>query len=364
MKVESISIQDFKLFENLKVTFKHQTLEEISDRFLVLGDNGMGKTTLLQAIALPLALATRKIPSVSDFDWIGFIPERFWKWGSPRIQLEVSFEDEEIEATHEVIEKWYQTQSQEFQSEHAFVKPSTFHATQLSLTGDYWKVGNNTKKERLQFQGRYYAQQLLWLDSGCNPPFSKLPGIFWFDQFRNVGSSEIHGERLKKRKRGLMPFEVGVDQLRTHLIKWKNERVLDQSTDYLTELETLYQKIFQGRTFDGIESQASLDSPTEKEVFFVLNDGHRTYDLAEMSAGEQSILPILYEFVRQKIGYAVVLIDEIDLNLHPPIAQFLVNQLFKISSTSQFILTSHSEAVNNVIDGDETWRLPGGSLCL
>ncbi|MEN8221144.1 MAG: hypothetical protein ABFS56_33300 [Pseudomonadota bacterium] len=31
MKVESISIQDFKLFENLKVTFKHQTLEEIGN---------------------------------------------------------------------------------------------------------------------------------------------------------------------------------------------------------------------------------------------------------------------------------------------------------------------------------------------
>ncbi len=135
MKIESVSIQDFKLFENIKVTLKHQTLEEISDRFLVLGDNGMGKTTLLQAIALPLALATRKIQSIYDFDWLGFIPERFWKWGHPRIQLEVSFEDEEIEATHEVIEKWYQTQSQEFQSEHPFVKPGAFHATQLSLTG-------------------------------------------------------------------------------------------------------------------------------------------------------------------------------------------------------------------------------------
>jgi hypothetical protein len=101
-----------------------------------------------------------------------------------------------------------------------------------------------------------------------NAPFSNLPGIFWFDQFHHAGSSEVHGERLKKRKRGLMSFEMGVDLLREHLIKWKNDQILDQSTDDLTELETRYQTIFPQRAFDDIESQASLSSPTEKEKFF------------------------------------------------------------------------------------------------
>ncbi|MDQ2732924.1 MAG: ATP-binding protein, partial [Armatimonadota bacterium] len=52
MKIESISIQNFKRLDNLEVSFKHQTLDEVSRRFLVLGDNGSGKSTLLQAIAL------------------------------------------------------------------------------------------------------------------------------------------------------------------------------------------------------------------------------------------------------------------------------------------------------------------------
>jgi ABC-type taurine transport system ATPase subunit len=39
----------------------------------VLGDNGTGKTALLQVIALPLALATRQIQRVIDFDWLGNI---------------------------------------------------------------------------------------------------------------------------------------------------------------------------------------------------------------------------------------------------------------------------------------------------
>ncbi len=122
MKIESVSIQKFKLFENHSVSFKNKTLQEISNRFLALGDNGSGKTTLLQAIALPLALATRQIQKLSDFNWLGFLPGRIWEGGTPCIQLEVSFEETEIEATREVIQRWYAALPREFKAEHPFVE--------------------------------------------------------------------------------------------------------------------------------------------------------------------------------------------------------------------------------------------------
>ncbi len=108
MKVESISIQNFKLFDKYEISFKNKTLQEVSNRYLILGDNGTGKTTLLQAIALPLALATKQIHNVTDFDWVGFVPGRFWRWGRPHIELEVSFEDDEIETTRQVAKRWYE----------------------------------------------------------------------------------------------------------------------------------------------------------------------------------------------------------------------------------------------------------------
>ena len=46
MKVESVTIHNFKLFEHLEMSFKNQTLQEISDRFLVLGDNGDRKSVV------------------------------------------------------------------------------------------------------------------------------------------------------------------------------------------------------------------------------------------------------------------------------------------------------------------------------
>lgn len=370
MKIESITIQNFKRFDNLEVSFKNKTLDEVTNRFLILGDNGTGKTTLLQAIALPLALATKQIQTVSEFDWIGFLPDRFWIGGLPHIELEISFEDEELDATRRVAKRWYDRQPIEFRNDHDFSEPGSNRSVKLTLSGEYWKVGTHNKlEERAQFLGRYYAQKLLRIDSSVRSEFSRLPGIFWFDQFRNLGSkplSENSGDGLKERTT-TVSFELGVGRLRRYLIDWKKRQEdsrKNNPVDYLEQLEDLYRKVFPDRSFNGIEYRPSNDSPTEMNTYFTLSDGHRAYDIVEMSAGEQSVFPMLYEMVRQQIAYSIVLVDEIDLNLHPPIAQLLVNQLPKIAPTCQFILTTHSDAVNDVIGESETYRLPGGSLCL
>ena len=61
MKIESVTIHKFKHFENLTIEFKNRTTGEIANQFLILGDNGTGKTTILQAIALCLSLASGRI---------------------------------------------------------------------------------------------------------------------------------------------------------------------------------------------------------------------------------------------------------------------------------------------------------------
>jgi predicted ATPase len=374
MKVESISIHNFKLFDNLEVSFKNKTLDEVTNRFLILGDNGSGKTTLLQAIALPLALATKQIQNITEFDWLGFLPARYSKWGTPNIKLEVSFEPEEIEATREVAQRWYAAQPEEFRFDRPFIKPGDRTSIQLVLNGEYWKAGT-TLEERAQFQGRYYAQKLLRIDPSIRSQFSKLPGIFWFDQFRNLGSNlyrEASGFGSLPFGEGAFgggraSFEIGVGHLRQYLIEWRQRQESGNrtyQTDYLTQLENLYTRIFPDRSFWGLEKIPRSNSPTEEDIYFLLKYRNRTYDLVEMSAGEQAIFPILYEFVRQQIAYSIVLIDEVDLNLHPPVAQFLVSQLPKIAPTCQLILTTHSEAVNDIIGEAETYRLPGGVLCL
>jgi hypothetical protein len=54
---------------------------------------------------LPLALATRKIQTVYDFEWIGFLPGRYWESGDPKIELQIYFDDREIQTTKQVAKE-------------------------------------------------------------------------------------------------------------------------------------------------------------------------------------------------------------------------------------------------------------------
>ncbi|GJD23110.1 hypothetical protein RIVM261_080660 [Rivularia sp. IAM M-261] len=97
----------------------------------MLGDNGTGKTTLLQAIALPLALATKQIQRVTDFDWLGFLPGRYQRWGAPHIELSVLFTDEEITATRALFKRWAATRT-----ERSLIEPGDSKRVRLILDGE------------------------------------------------------------------------------------------------------------------------------------------------------------------------------------------------------------------------------------
>jgi energy-coupling factor transporter ATP-binding protein EcfA2 len=376
MKVESVSIRNFKRLSELDVSFKNEAVGEISDRFLVVGDNGSGKTTLLQAIALPLALAGRLIQDVSQFDWVGWLPGRFLRWGRPHIELTVTFTRDEIVATREIARLWDETRPSHVRDEHPFIEPGDSERVVLTLDGARCRAPSH--EEQFQFLGRFFATRLLKLGYPSRDLLSRLPGIFWFDQFRNLASSPQHtdgrdrngfgrGEEEEGEPSSRISFDVGVGRLRKSLAGWALERQEAErphAFDWLDEMEKRYRQVFPDRTFRGVERMPGVDSPTSDDYYFLFSDGERSYDIVEMSAGEQAVFPVIFAFVQRQIARSVVLIDEIDLNLHPPAAQALVRQLPKLGPDCQFIFTTHSDAVSSVIGPEDTYRLPGGALCL
>jgi predicted ATP-dependent endonuclease of OLD family len=64
-----------------------------------------------------------------------------------------------------------------------------------------------------------------------------------------------------------------------------------------------------------------------------------------MSAGERVIFPILIDFANWNINNSIIIIDELELHLHPPLQQALVDLLPRLGKNNQFIITTHSEDV-------------------
>ncbi len=375
MRIERLTIRRFKRFEEFTIDFRNTQTGEIASQFLLLGDNGSGKTTVLQAIALCLSMVSSRIREISELDWIGWIPGRYWRWGTPEIELIVHFTDDEIEATREAARRWYEVAGWRHASE--FVEPPRENVVKVGLKGErYWVVDPDAPRllpEVYLFRGRTYAAAILKEDRAARALFERLPGIFSFDQFRNLatapGSREVasNGEQIHETAERVS-YAVGVSRLRQFLNGWKLQRFQEGpapgTVNYLFELENHYKRIFPGRSFSDPEPMYLGGVPSPTDYYFMLNDGEKTYDIEEMSAGEQAVFPMLYEFVRQRIKNSVVLIDEIDLNLHPPLAQALLASLPRLGPQCQFIFTTHSRAISEIVSPYEVHRLPGGRPCL
>ena len=362
MKISKIKLENFKRFSDIEIDFTNNLTKDLSDQYLILGDNGTGKTTVLQAIALCLSMCSGKIRNISKFDWQGWVPGRYEKWGTPSIEMEIHFTEAEIKATQEVADKWL-----EMKKPKSKTIPNDNKKLTLILKGEWVEAfdeqGNSSKANLCQLKGRFYAAQLIQTSPWARDYFDKLPGFFWFDQFRNLATPPIESD---DNITGRVSYDVGVSRLRRYLNNWKLSQLTgdDGGKDWLMELENSYKKVFPGRSFRGLESMHKRGVPAPEDYFFTLHDGNRTYDIEEMSAGEQSIFPMLFEFVRMQIRNSIVLIDEVDLNLHPPLAQALVNALPVIGPACQFIMTTHSESVSSIVSPEEVYRLEGGKLCL
>jgi predicted ATP-dependent endonuclease of OLD family len=69
-----------------------------------------------------------------------------------------------------------------------------------------------------------------------------------------------------------------------------------------------------------------------------------------MSAGERAIFPMIIDFANWKVNNSIILIDEIELHLHPPLQQALISALPKFGNNNQFIITTHSDYVAYMVD--------------
>lgn len=343
MKIKNIRLRNYKKFvEPVEFSFTDSD-GEVNEKTLLVGNNGTGKSSILQAIVYLIALATKgKEFTDQSLDWEGF-EYRFLQTGQMPLQIEaeILFEVDEIAATREYAEKLRNF------GKNLGAAPTQHSSLILSLDFENRKVAarKNTESRAsagnfFQFSGYQYAKTLAQLIPNKNQLFERVGDIFWYTEQRNSYSFSKYSPLDTQQLDFLRKFLVSISYYHSDIVN--GERVVEADEfDLYAKLEELYQRVFPDRKFIG----AKPNYADPLNPYFFLHDGKNRYELSGMSAGERAIFPILMDFARLNINNSIIIIDEVELHLHPPLQQQFIRALTRLGNNNQFIFTSHSSIV-------------------
>jgi predicted ATPase len=354
MKVKSLSLQNFKRFQNYSIDFTEPETGVAKDLIVLVGKNGSGKSTILQAIASMLGTATGRLELPSRLDWPGFdwdLADSAWP-GSRNLELRVSFSDDEIKAINEYFDRTHLAQDS------TSIWPGKNPEAVLKVDPRSGQVRARSHAEFYQFRGRDYARMIFKQAPERDNIFNRVGTVFWYTEHRTTNSltpTKENGQEirfdmdlLRRRLSDLIGFHERVQRG-----EWQ---LKPGQRDIYADMDRAFRAIFPNRSFYGPVPRTEIDEVLS-EPWFYLYDGRRTYELGEMSGGERAIFPMILDFANWNIHNSVILIDEIELHLHPPLQQGFLRALPNLGESNQFIVTTHSDAVASITPEESLYRL-------
>ena len=370
MHVHSIQLSYFKRFRDLALDFADSETGLARPLIVLVGQNGSGKSTVLQAIAATLGTATRRLHRPRDLDWPGFDLDLAGNaWNFPyEVAIEVGFAPSELEATSKYFRKVPGPAERD-----GATPPSDAPLVPLKFRSG--EVRAPTSEQYFQFRGREYAKQVVKLVEEGYSAFERVGTAFWYTEHRTSTSltaevvtpsnSDPNGEGGELTGRDPLRFDENLLRRRlSDLMQFHSRRAREEyelrpgQRDIFEELQRAFTAVFPDRRFDGAVPRADIDDVLSEPWFF-LYDGQNQYEISEMSGGERAIFPLLFDFANWQINNSVVLIDEIELHLHPPLQQALIRALPGLGKNNQFIITTHSDWISQVVPPESVYRLEG-----
>ncbi len=347
MHIKKITLQNYKGFIKPR-TFSFTDSDGLAnEKTLIIGNNGTGKTSLLQAIVILLASAIRKKFNPKKLDWPGF-EYRLLQTGSLplKIEAEIIFSDNEIETTRNYAQRLKET---------GVKRPSLPDAHKnIEIFFDYNRnksVAKGQKEVFHQFSGYQYAKKLASLTPEKNLLFQDIGNIYWYTEQRSSHNITTLLDNKVPQLDDIRNFLASAYNYHSS-VQQKKRTIKEGEFDFYEKLEGLYKKVFPDRGFTGSAPRFDIYEQAKAPDFFLF-DAQFQYEIASMSAGERAIFPMLMDFARWNINNSIIIIDELELHLHPPLQQTLVRTLSEMGNNNQFIFTTHSNNIVTMFDESE-----------
>ncbi len=336
MYLKKVHIQNIKSIKDFEMEF-----DEPAGWHVLIGENGSGKTTILRAIALGL-IGKDDIGGVSEQDWNLWIKE-----GVEDGLVQLIFSSDKIDFE---------------------VNRKPFNESML----------NRLSTITIDFPHADRVRP----DPKSDAPYDRNITKGWFSAsfgpYRRFENGSGEWETIHKN----MP------RLARHLSAFKSSATFPHT---LAWIQKIYTESFENKENRQLESIIKLlNSPgflpngtllshvTSKGVFFQNDDGV-VVPLSVLSDGYRTVLSLALELIHQlvlnfgselvfrnhdEIDFVidlpgVVLIDEIDVHLHPNWQTHIGQWFTKYFPRIQFIVTTHSPLICRACEKGSIWRLVG-----
>ena len=365
MYIDSVSLRDVKCFKDIKLKFQTagQTQDRQSNWNVILGDNGDGKTTLLQAIAVCLMDAATAQKLLDPNDWV--------RHGQGTAQLTAKLmqeEDDKQQPGRPVKER---------KSDYAVQYVIVDAGQEIPLEKDTARLPLFSTAEKDASRLRFFPTATIL------EPASDYGHLFDSDYESVIADMDfIKRSALAKRTRsgwhscGYGAFrrisgfststaKVDVQLQKRFLTLFEEGAALYDVESWLKELDRKAKKSKKGSiTRKSLQDATNLILKLLPEVSEIeINDqvsfmwrGNPT-SLNQLSDGYRSMFALVVDLLRWlelsrpdtniplNQGRGVVLIDEIDAHLHPKWQRQVGFWLTEFFPNIQFIVASHSPFV-------------------
>ncbi len=337
MKVRSIKLTDFRGLQHLAVDFTQQTTAFV-------GVNGVGKSTVLDAVAIALSQLTWRIN------------------GQPLRARPIAHDDIRQGADFARIEIGAEVRGQ----------PVSWAIVTNRRKGNYAEPERKSDLEALNAAVKALDAEWEHVETERQEPYD-LPMAVYYDVNRAVlevpmrvreklihNPNSVYQDALDHGGADFKRFFIWFRNCEDH----ENEQRRDDPTFRDRALEAVRAAV---ATFTAFRDLRIRRSPLRMTV---VKQGTEL-NVAQLSDGERNMLALVGDMARRlsvlnpclanpNAGHGVALIDEIDLHLHPRWQREIVGKLQRTFPNCQFIISTHSPQVLGELAAESIYLLRQG----
>ncbi len=337
MKLKQLKAKNFRPFKKLNINFGEQLT-------VLVGVNGAGKTSILDILAIMLSRLIGRIRSEKGTG-------RFFTDSDIRIGSNETANSIEIELNQESV-SWSVAKTRRGRKKQTITNLK-------NLKGIIEKIYDSLEKDDKSSipLALFYGVNRSVLDVPLRiRTRHKFDQLAAYDQALTGGRNDFR--RFFEWYRGREDFE---NELRlTPVENVKKKHSAEQSLRYRDpQLQAVRKAINILTDFSNIRIRRN---PLRMEV----QKSGQLFDIRQLSDGEKCLLALAGDLAHRLAianpdmnnsleGHAIVLIDEIDLHLHPEWQHRVIPKLTETFPNCQFILTTHSPQVLSHVRCQDIW---------